>query len=275
MHRALVLLLMTETFAAAALAQSLTPVSRQGANLAYCGPLGGPLINHQFSTLEPTDDSVAVEDSGPPASAAMSHLISSVAGTSILIDVSGSAMRGAPPASVGAVADAREGWEFTIDATACFTFGVSLTAVGTNDVIAGQTYAFTAVSSGAQILLDPGSDALSGALTAAGSLTRSASGRLLPGRYAIGITGRADTNHPEPNNFFPYNGSYANSITLRLGLSEDINADGFVDIADLSVLLAHFGVTGASHDDGDLNGDETVNLSDLTQLLGAFGNTCD
>jgi trimeric autotransporter adhesin len=55
----------------------------------------------------------------------------------------------------------------------------------------------------------------------------------------------------------------------------DVNGDLVVDLADLAVLLGHFGITsGATRGDGDLNGDGAVNLSDLAELLGAFGASC-
>jgi hypothetical protein len=54
----------------------------------------------------------------------------------------------------------------------------------------------------------------------------------------------------------------------------DINADGHVDLADLAILLAHFGAGGATPADGDLNGDHSVDLADLAVLLANFGVDC-
>jgi hypothetical protein len=55
----------------------------------------------------------------------------------------------------------------------------------------------------------------------------------------------------------------------------DLDGDGDVDLADLSQLLAHYGVTsGASYEDGDLDGDEDVDLSDLSALLAVYGTAC-
>lgn len=52
----------------------------------------------------------------------------------------------------------------------------------------------------------------------------------------------------------------------------DINADGFTNGADLSVLLAQFGVAVAEEGDGaDMNADGMVNGADLSVLLGDFG----
>jgi hypothetical protein len=48
----------------------------------------------------------------------------------------------------------------------------------------------------------------------------------------------------------------------------DINGDGEVSAADLSLLLASWGLSGAA---GDLDGDQVVGASDLSLLLGAWG----
>lgn len=53
----------------------------------------------------------------------------------------------------------------------------------------------------------------------------------------------------------------------------DIDGDGIVGIADLTVLLANFGMSGAGLS-GDFDGDGDVDLQDLTTLLAAFGTTC-
>ncbi len=54
----------------------------------------------------------------------------------------------------------------------------------------------------------------------------------------------------------------------------DINADGVVNTADLTVLLGNFGHAVQPGTQGDLNGDGVVNTADLTQLLGVFGQGC-
>ncbi len=54
----------------------------------------------------------------------------------------------------------------------------------------------------------------------------------------------------------------------------DLNADGQVDLSDLSLLLVHFGETGATPEEGDLSGDGIVDLTDLSMLLVSFGQTC-
>ncbi|MBU0618319.1 MAG: hypothetical protein KKI02_11420, partial [Planctomycetes bacterium] len=54
----------------------------------------------------------------------------------------------------------------------------------------------------------------------------------------------------------------------------DLDGDNDVDLADLSQLLAHYGMTGMSYEDGDLDGDGDVDLSDLSALLAVYGTTC-
>ena len=54
----------------------------------------------------------------------------------------------------------------------------------------------------------------------------------------------------------------------------DLNGDGIVDLADLSIVLAHFGETGAPGETaGDVNGDGVVDLSDLALVLEAYGSS--
>jgi probable HAF family extracellular repeat protein len=55
----------------------------------------------------------------------------------------------------------------------------------------------------------------------------------------------------------------------------DVNSDRVVELADLAILLAHFGTpSGATLADGDLDGNGRVDLSDLAILLSHFGTTC-
>lgn len=57
------------------------------------------------------------------------------------------------------------------------------------------------------------------------------------------------------------------------GCTGDLNGDGAIDLADLSILLANFGAAGAP-EQGDLNGDGQVDLADLSILLTVFGQLC-
>lgn len=55
----------------------------------------------------------------------------------------------------------------------------------------------------------------------------------------------------------------------------DANRDGAVSLADLSILLAHFGISDAtSIEEGDTDLDGNVDLTDLANLLANFGQVC-
>ncbi len=55
----------------------------------------------------------------------------------------------------------------------------------------------------------------------------------------------------------------------------DLNSDGLVDLADLSIMLSHYGQAGGmAYADGDLDGDGDVDLADLSMLLAHYGQSC-
>ena len=56
-------------------------------------------------------------------------------------------------------------------------------------------------------------------------------------------------------------------------LPGDAIGDGKVDINDLTIVLAHFGQTGASWATGDFAGDGKVDINDLTIVLSNFGKS--
>ncbi len=62
--------------------------------------------------------------------------------------------------------------------------------------------------------------------------------------------------------------------TLPPPCPADLNGDGFVNVTDLVVLLASWGVCPATGCVADLNGDGFVNVSDLVKLLASLG-PCD
>lgn len=56
----------------------------------------------------------------------------------------------------------------------------------------------------------------------------------------------------------------------------DLNGTGNVELGDLAILLAHYGVpTGASWNHGDLTGDGAVDADDLLDLLTVYGTECE
>jgi hypothetical protein len=102
-----------------------------------------------------------------------------------------------------------------------------------------------------------------------------------------GFASFAGTNAPETTptylrspvcgvtNFIPISGPFEDhnwTVTVWGTFGEscpaDINEDGEVSAADLSLLLASWGLSGAA---GDLDGDQVVGASDLSLLLGAWG----
>ncbi len=64
------------------------------------------------------------------------------------------------------------------------------------------------------------------------------------------------------------------SAVLTATCPPDLSGDHHVDLTDLSILLVHFGLSGAASADGDLDGDGDVDLLDLSTLLIAFGTSC-
>jgi len=55
----------------------------------------------------------------------------------------------------------------------------------------------------------------------------------------------------------------------------DLDDDGQIGLSDLSLMLAHYGMTeGAFYVDGDIDGDGDVDLADLSQLLAVYGTQC-
>lgn len=59
------------------------------------------------------------------------------------------------------------------------------------------------------------------------------------------------------------------------GCFGDFDGDGAVGLADLAVLLSHFGAGDADPEDGDLDLDGDVDIQDLTWLLSVFGHSCE
>jgi hypothetical protein len=55
----------------------------------------------------------------------------------------------------------------------------------------------------------------------------------------------------------------------------DLDGDSDIDLADLAILLAHYGTgSGGEYEDGDLDSDGDVDLADLAALLAVYGTTC-
>jgi hypothetical protein len=197
-------------------AQQITFVSRGGADTVYCGiPGAGPLVQHNFSTFDPTDDTVSVSDPGapawPPSSASASlQTTPSLSGLSIV--VSGNAMRGAPRTNgVYATADARDSWQFAVTNPMRFTFYASLAVSSSESTAPVQGYTL-GISSSGQIVPDPGTptDAFNNSFSVPGSLERRASGIIKPGQYFLSLTCRTEGTAS------PFTGAFNGSVALSL-----------------------------------------------------------
>ncbi|HUO09350.1 MAG TPA: glycosyl hydrolase [Phycisphaerae bacterium] len=65
----------------------------------------------------------------------------------------------------------------------------------------------------------------------------------------------------------------ANSILVSPELLGDANADGHVDLTDLSTVLNNFGTSTAAWTSGNFDGAPTIDLTDLSAVLNNFGLT--
>jgi hypothetical protein len=90
------------------------------------------------------------------------------------------------------------------------------------------------------------------------------------GQYTLEI--RATGSALGESYYFDY--AFASySATLTVCPAGDLDEDGVVGLADLSVLLAHYGGPGGPYD-GDLNRDGSIGLPDLAILLANYGASC-
>ena len=72
---------------------------------------------------------------------------------------------------------------------------------------------------------------------------------------------------------FLFTVGYAQETDFDALLASDVNADGTVNILDLTLVASHFGETPAAdqYPNPDVNGDGTVNILDLTLVASHFG----
>ena len=61
-------------------------------------------------------------------------------------------------------------------------------------------------------------------------------------------------------------------VFVPIGCPGDVNDDGLINLADLNIVLANFGLPGKI---GDATGDGLVNLADLNTVLANFGGACE
>jgi hypothetical protein len=80
-----------------------------------------------------------------------------------------------------------------------------------------------------------------------------------------------------PNPLQNGNGAYLDNVSVDIVQAPrfpgDANGDGTVDVADLSVVLTNYNVTGAGWSQGDFTGDGAVDVGDLSILLTNYNKT--
>lgn len=97
------------------------------------------------------------------------------------------------------------------------------------------------------------------------------------GSYSLGGTiGQPDAEVSVGGGYTLTGGFWAGAAaSVPLPCPEDLNYDGLINIADLSILLSNFGtMNGAAHGDGDIDGDGDVDIGDLSALLSVYGTAC-
>jgi probable HAF family extracellular repeat protein len=62
------------------------------------------------------------------------------------------------------------------------------------------------------------------------------------------------------------------AFLMRPAMPGDANADGNVDINDLTIVLTNYGQTGMTWSQGEFTGDGTVDINDLTIVLANYGS---
>ncbi|MBI5864834.1 MAG: hypothetical protein HZB38_10055 [Planctomycetes bacterium] len=162
------------------------------------------------------------------------------------------------------IAGAPHGFLFSTDAGGNVT---SRTDLG--DLSGGHSYAY-AVNNHGQVVGASGSRAFvwqSGVMTDLNTMIPAGAGWRLESAWDINDSGQIvgiGTHMGFPHAFL-----------MTPNNCPDFDGNGVVELADLAVLLSHFGTAGgATFGDGDIDGDGDVDLSDLAALLSLFGASC-
>jgi len=97
----------------------------------------------------------------------------------------------------------------------------------------------------------------------------SGSAYVFPGLSDCNSNGRIDTRDVADGTSPDRDG---NGVPDECDFPGDLDGDGDVDLSDLAILLAHYGMTeGATYADGDMDFDGDVDLADLAALLAVYG----
>lgn len=165
--------------------------------------------------------------------------------------------------------------------------------INDNDVLCMSTDAGLVIRKDGTVLLQAGLAASGASLSGTIALAANSNqgGGLVRAFVASGAaqvelqTGGLDATYPNaisPNGIVVGQGSYTsgpkNSTALvwfpsSLTCPGDVNNDHQVDLSDVVILLANFGV-GATYAQGDLTGDGIIDLSDLSLVLSRYGLAC-
>jgi autotransporter-associated beta strand protein len=93
----------------------------------------------------------------------------------------------------------------------------------------------------------------------------------MPASYGIAVIDNAALGTPFTS--FGLTPVDTNSILVSAELLGDANADGHVDLTDLSTVLNNFGVATTAWTKGNFDGASTIDLTDLSDVLNNFGLT--
>ena len=109
--------------------------------------------------------------------------------------------------------------------------------------------------------------AISALHTALAAHTLTSSG--MPANFGLALLDNADLHKTT----FGGQSVDANSLVISRELIGDANADGSVDLTDLSTILNNFGTSTFTWTSGNFDGAATIDLTDLSDVLNNFGLT--
>ena len=132
-------------------------------------------------------------------------------------------------------------------------------------IIAGGTVDLTS----SKFVLEPAAKSTMLAALQSNIATHTLTSSTLPANFGLALLDNALLNKPS------FGGNPADSGSLLIGteLLGDANADGKVDLTDLSTILNNFGTTTPNWTDGNFDGQPAINLTDLSFVLNNFGQT--
>ena len=158
----------------------------------------------------------------------------------------------------------------TTSSTATFTNTAGLATFGANAKLAALSITGGTVDlTTSKFIIEPAATSKSATLAALGTSLASSSliSSTLPANFGLALMDNAATNFSTFGNL----PADANSILLSPELLGDANADGHVDLSDLSTLLNNFGTNTPAWTSGNFDHAPTIDLTDLSDVLNNFG----